>query len=151
MTVGKYEVNMRTHTSRQTSSFRERALSLFLIRTVFLIVGFIVFSLFAGQSEAQQTPVPSCIQPPSGIISWWPGDGNASDVIGQNTGTLQGGATYTSGVVGQAFRFDGTDGYVIVPNPTGLPLGVSPRTVEFWINTERLYNSSRKTHLHGIS
>src|SRR5450432_893929 len=29
-----------------------------------------------------------CVVPPSGLISWWPGDGNANDIQDGNTGTL---------------------------------------------------------------
>src|SRR5207244_3949838 len=50
---------------------------------------------------------------PSGIVSWYHANGNASDAIGGNNGTLQGGITFTSGVTGatgdQAFSFNGVD------------------------------------------
>ena len=36
----------------------------------------------------------TCMQPPAGLVSWWPGEGNAQDIIGDNHGTLQNGATY---------------------------------------------------------
>lgn len=41
------------------------------------------------------------------MVSWWPGDGNANDIIGGNHGTLQNGANFASGMVGQAFSFSG--------------------------------------------
>jgi hypothetical protein len=34
----------------------------------------------------------SCAPPPSGLISWWQGDGNDADVIGGNLGTSFNGA-----------------------------------------------------------
>src|SRR2546429_328391 len=41
-----------------------------------------------------------CSPPASGIVGWWPGDGNANDLIGTNTGSLLGGATASAaGVV----------------------------------------------------
>ena len=52
------------------------------------------------------------VQPPPGMVSWWPGDGNANDIVGDNDGTLMGGATFAPGMVGQAFSFDGVDDYV---------------------------------------
>jgi hypothetical protein len=58
----------------------------------------------------------TCVQPPAGLVSWWPGDGNAQDIIGPNDGTLQGGTTFGPGMVGRAFRFDGVDDYVQVPH-----------------------------------
>ncbi|MGD0260559.1 MAG: hypothetical protein ABSD29_12135, partial [Verrucomicrobiota bacterium] len=42
-----------------------------------------------------------CFPAPSGLVSWWPGDGNANDIASTNNGTLQGGATANApGVVG---------------------------------------------------
>ena len=40
---------------------------------------------------------PPCIPPPPDMISWWPGDGNANDIIGSTNGTLQNGATFAPG------------------------------------------------------
>ena len=40
------------------------------------------------------------------------------DIIGPNDGSLEGGTTFAQGKVGQAFRFDGVDGYIRVPNHT---------------------------------
>src|SRR5262249_49576875 len=80
-----------------------------------------------GAYEANASP-PSCTPPPSGLVSWWPGDGNANDIVGTNNGTLQGGATFAAGEVGQAFSLNGVNNFVSVPNsdtlnPTG-PFGV---------------------------
>jgi len=59
------------------------------------------------------TPAPvSCISAPSGLVSWWPGDGNANDIVGSNNGTLQNGTAFTTGKVGQAFNLDGINDYV---------------------------------------
>jgi hypothetical protein len=74
-----------------------------------------------------------CQPAPSGLIGWWPGEGNANDIIGANNGTLQGGATATNaGVVGSCFSFDGTNGYVQIPDSSGLE--PSNLTVECWVN-----------------
>ena len=40
------------------------------------------------------------------MISWWTGDLTAADLFGLNNGTLQNGATYAAGMVGDAFSFD---------------------------------------------
>jgi hypothetical protein len=72
---------------------------------------------------------------PSGLVAWWPGDGNALDIAGGNNGTLVGGVTYTIGEVGQAFDLDGTSGYVVAPASASLNVGVSSGlTVEGWID-----------------
>jgi len=51
----------------------------------------------------------NCLPPPSGIVGWWPGEGNASDVISNRNGTLINGAGFTAGKVGQAFNLDGSN------------------------------------------
>ena len=48
----------------------------------------------------------NCVTPPSGLIAWWPGDGNALNLAGANHGTLQNGTTYAAGIIGQAFSFN---------------------------------------------
>jgi hypothetical protein len=72
-----------------------------------------------------------CVLPPAGLVSWWPGDGNANDIVGSNDGTLVGGVAFTAGKVGQAFNFDGIDDIVLTP-AAGFPTGAASRTVAFW-------------------
>ena len=69
---------------------------------------------------------------PAGLVGWWPGDGSANDLAGTNNGTLMGGATASAaGVVGSAFTFDGTNGYVQIPNAPALkPTNL---TIECWV------------------
>ena len=76
--------------------------------------------------EALHVPTPI-----SGLVSWWPGEGNANDVVGANHGTLQGGTTFTTGMIGQAFSFDGTDDFVLVPDSPDLTLP-GDVTFTFW-------------------
>jgi hypothetical protein len=65
-------------------------------------------------------------------VGWWPGDGSANDIASTNNGTLEGGATANAaGVVGEAFHFDGTNGYVQIPDsPVFHPTNL---TVEYWV------------------
>lgn len=37
-----------------------------------------------------------CTQSPPGLMAWWPGDGNARDVVGPNNGTLLNGTTFAT-------------------------------------------------------
>ncbi|MCP9492967.1 MAG: LamG domain-containing protein [Pyrinomonadaceae bacterium MAG19_C2-C3] len=74
----------------------------------------------------------SCVQPPAGLVSWFPGEGNANDIQGNNNGTLQNGATFAAGRVGQAFSFDGVDDYVRVSS-SGIVKGLGEATVEAWV------------------
>jgi hypothetical protein len=89
-----------------------------------------IISLAFGMAQASN----QCVQPPEGLISWWPGDGNANDIQGSNNGTLQGGVTFGPGLVGQAFRFDGVDGFVSFGKTIG-NFGVANFTIDFWIKT----------------
>lgn len=71
--------------------------------------------------------------PPPGLLHWFPGDGNAIDIIGANNGTLKNGATFASGKVLQAFSLDGVDDFVDIPHTASL--NVSPAfSVDFWVN-----------------
>jgi hypothetical protein len=74
----------------------------------------------------------ACLPPAAGGIAWWRAEGNASDALGTSHGTLQNGATFSSGKVGQSFSFDGTDDSVEIPNSVSLnPTG--GLTLEGWV------------------
>src|SRR5689334_8293242 len=78
------------------------------------------------------TETGACAPPPQGLVSWWQGEGNATDFTGTNNGSLQGGVAFSAGEVGQAFNFDGSSQYVRVPNSPSLnPSGSF--TVDAWI------------------
>jgi Tol biopolymer transport system component len=83
------------------------------------------------------TAQPTCVAPPSGMVSWWPGDGNANDVVGSNYGTLQNGVTFATGKVDQAFSFDGLASYVRVPDHASLS-PVNAMTLDAWIKPASL-------------
>lgn len=57
-------------------------------------------------TQQQQAAETACTPPPSGMIAWWPGDGNANDIVGNHPGTVQGGVTYASSQVAQGFTFN---------------------------------------------
>ncbi len=79
----------------------------------------------------------ACDAPSAGIIGWWPGDGSASDLMNSNNSVLEGGATATAtGLVGQAFSLDGTNGYVQIPNAAALK--PTNFTVEAWVRFSSL-------------
>jgi uncharacterized protein (TIGR03437 family) len=74
----------------------------------------------------------NCVQPPAGLLAWWPGDGNANDIQGTNNGTAQTGATFTDGKVGQAFNFDGASATVATSNTT-LNGAYTALTIDAWV------------------
>jgi hypothetical protein len=73
-----------------------------------------------------------CVPPPAGMVSWWPGDGDADDIVDGNHGMEMNGVTYAPGMVGQAFSFDGSS-YVSVPDNESLTLG-DAFTIDLWVN-----------------
>ncbi len=76
-----------------------------------------------------------------GLVALWPGEGNANDIVGTNNGTLVNGAGFATGIVGQAFSFDGTS-YVTIPGSPLLDTLVSNITVETWIKANQLTANS---------
>ena len=73
----------------------------------------------------------TCDASPSGLVGWWPGDGDANDIVGDNDGTLQNGTGYASGEVGQAFSFNGINQYIST-STEGLTDITNTFTMEFW-------------------
>ena len=67
----------------------------------------------------------------TGIVSRWPGEGNAQDIVDGNNGTLEGGTTFAPGEVGQAFSFDGTDDFVEIH----IDVSEANYTLELWFQT----------------
>jgi hypothetical protein len=87
-----------------------------------------------GASSPTPTPTP-CTPPPPDAVSRWSAEGNANDIVGGNNGTLQNGATFASGEVGQAFSFDGVNQGVLI-GAGALP-DIPPSgqfTVDLWLN-----------------
>jgi hypothetical protein len=82
--------------------------------------------------DTWELKAPSCVARPPGMINWWPGDGNATDIVGGKHGTLQGNATFADGKVGQAFSFDGTGDFVRLPANPAWNFGTGPFTIDFW-------------------
>lgn len=84
-----------------------------------------------NHAKADCTPVVS------GLVGWWPGDGSAMDIVGTNHGTLQGGATAgLPGFVNSSFNFDGTNGYVSIPDSP--ELRPTNFTIEAWVKLDAL-------------
>lgn len=103
-----------------------------------LLVGALVLLIafaLAGHSVAQA----------AGLVSWWRAEGNANDSVGGNHGTLEGGATFGVGVVGQAFSFNGVNGGggVNLGNVPALDFTpTSSFTLEGWVNSFGLTDPS---------
>ncbi|MBP9751907.1 MAG: LamG domain-containing protein [Candidatus Moranbacteria bacterium] len=75
-----------------------------------------------------------------GMVGYWKLDDasgtSASDASGNaNTGTLTNGPTWTTGQIGGATSFDGTDDYITVPDGNSLDL-TSDMTISVWANAD---------------
>ncbi len=87
-------------------------------------------------------PLPPCDPPSSGLMNWWRAEGNAADSVGTNNGTLNGTASFVPGEVGQAFSFDGTSGFVSVPDAPSLDSFTNAMTIELWMKSGILGNNA---------
>ncbi len=103
-------------------------------------VGQIVLNTNAhtGQFTLLPTPPPDPgpgITPPADMVTWWTGDGDATDLIGSNDGSLAPKKSwFASGMVDDAFSFDGFNDFI--PFGTGPSLtGTGPFTIDAWIKT----------------
>jgi hypothetical protein len=79
------------------------------------------------------TNSPGCITAPSGLVDWWPGEGNPNDIFGSCNATPNNEFTYTAGKQGLAFQFDGTTSYLAVPGAASLS---PPWTVGMWVKRQ---------------
>ena len=108
---------------------------------VALLMAVAVFLLL----PAEKAEAATCLPPPSGLISWWPGDANADDLVDDSDGTLQDGATFAPGTVGQAFSFDGSGDFVRAQHSASLqPAHI---TVELWMQSNTIATDSDRTNL----
>ena len=82
-----------------------------------------------------------CVPAPSGVVGWWPGDGNAYDFAGSKHGVLRNGVTYGPGRVGDAFSLDGRGANVFIGDDASLD-GTSALTIELWAYFNSLGSSS---------
>jgi RHS repeat-associated protein len=103
----------------------------------------VVVSDYSGSVTSSQAVltvvIAPCTQPPSGLVSWWPGDDNASDIAGTNNGILEGPMRFTNGEVGYAFVFNNTNAFIKIPASASLNVGTnngtnSGFTIEGWID-----------------
>jgi hypothetical protein len=103
---------------------------------IYLFVFTFAFLLFQLPVYAQ-----TCSPAQIGLVSWWSGDGNALDWRSRNNGTLQNGASFAAGRVGQAFNLDGVDDAVQIPHSANQNINGS-FTAEAWIFPRTIQNNS---------
>jgi RHS repeat-associated protein/uncharacterized repeat protein (TIGR01451 family) len=72
-----------------------------------------------------------CVPTASGLVGWWPGDGDARDLALGNTGVIEDGVTFTPAMVGKGFTLNGGAADVVAPASTAL--NVSSFTMAAWV------------------
>jgi hypothetical protein len=85
--------------------------------------------------QASTTAI-QCVVVPDNLVGWWTGNGDAQDVLSKNNGALNGGVSFKTGKVNQAFYFDGNHSSVDIPRSASLDVGKQV-SVEFWINPSK--------------
>lgn len=103
-----------------------------------LIISLLTFSLlllssFPSRIVKSDVVNSTCVPVPSGLVYWLQAENDATDQTGVYNGSLQGGTSFTTGMVGNAFSFDGDGDYVEIPSNILLPDEAEPRTLEMWI------------------
>ena len=86
------------------------------------------FLSISPTSASAQSP---CDPAPSGLVSWWAGEGNTLDQISGYNGTLIGNASYGLGEVGQGVVLNGSGEGVSVAS--GANLWLQNLTIETWL------------------
>jgi len=75
------------------------------------------------------------------LVSWWPGEGNANDIVGTNSGTLQSGVSFSAAEVGQGFVFTSDGDGIAVPYNSNLDVQSPGFTVGLWIKGTKTQTS----------
>jgi hypothetical protein len=104
-------------------------------RPFVVLIGTIVW-LYSGPPSLHAQS--NCVPCPAGVIAWWPADGDATDLVGASSGTMENGAGFSPGLAGQAFSLDGYDDVVLLPGTRWglLDLTNQQFTVAAWVNRD---------------
>ena len=100
-----------------------------------------VTSVVATLTVTGAAPTNCALCAPSGLISWWTGDGTVNDRVGTNHGTLRNGTSYAPGIVGEAFSLDGVDDYISVSDSGAWAFGTNNFAIELWANFSAVGNN----------
>jgi hypothetical protein len=96
---------------------------------------FVASNIFASVTSSNATITvlqTTSATPPTSLIAWWRGEGNAWDQVGGHQGTALASTTYAPAYVGQGFVFDGHPGSGVDISDSA-DLHVQNFSIEFWI------------------
>ncbi|MBI4661234.1 MAG: right-handed parallel beta-helix repeat-containing protein [Verrucomicrobia bacterium] len=74
-----------------------------------------------------------CVEPPAGLVGWWPGEGSFLNVAATNHGVPLGGVSFASGKVGLAFSFANDSDRITIPHDPLFDMQAPGFTSEFWM------------------
>src|SRR5262245_24433725 len=121
-----------------SSRTRQRRAVITVKAVIFFAVSLGLGAILLFPSRVTTQATEACIQPPSGIIAWWPfdeeGGTSVADAAGSNPGTHIGALSHEAGKSGRALRFDGTRSFVGVRDSDLWAFGTSDFTIELWAN-----------------
>jgi outer membrane protein assembly factor BamB len=92
-----------------------------------------------GVESLEDRTVPTAVAAPTNLVSWWTANNTAADAMGLNNATLTN-VTYATGEVGNAFSFNGVNGWAALGDPSSLAFTAS-FTIEGWIEVNALPSS----------
>jgi hypothetical protein len=88
----------------------------------------------AASCSATITPATACYAQPTGLVSWWKGDDDATDHMGNNNGTLENSAGFALGLANDAFSLNGSNQFVLIAQPVPPDLQITNAiTLSAWI------------------
>ncbi len=93
--------------------------------------------------DAPAVSAQGCAPLPAGAVAWWPGEGDATDIVGGFHGTLTENVQFAPGMVGQAFSLDGNASYVQVPDDPALD-PVDAASLEAWVWFNQVPSAARR-------
>ena len=101
--------------------------------------------LAMAQPESLAQTGADCTTSGTNLVGWWPADNHSYNVVNQRAATVQGTVTYTPGVAGNAFAFNGT-GKVRIPEATPIDLSRTNRwTIGAWVRPSTLDGGASPT------
>jgi len=91
--------------------------------------------------DIPQAASQTCTPPPPNMVSWWPFDGDATDIQDGNSGTLEGvGGTFVAAKVNSGFQSGGQASLVTVPDAPNLD--VTQFTIDAWVRIDAINPAS---------
>lgn len=83
----------------------------------------------------------------TGLVAYYPFNGNANDLSGNNNNGTVSGATLTSdrfGTANKAYSFNGTSNYISVPHNSSLSASSTQLTISAWVKVNQFTGSPNK-------